>query len=174
MKSSTKNTHTKIIVALAIIIAALGTYTVAAYQFKLWPFLVTETIDSRNAADPTLSPGKEAVSNDEYSDTTTDEVPVNPTLVAVIDQLEQQDNKVTVKASVNTTDASGLCSITFTNPNDKPVTQTVNPILKGDRIICGPIEISEQSFSYLGDWLMTFRYYTDNTQVSAEDTITIK
>ena len=167
-------THSKIIIFIVILLVILGGYTVAAYQLKLWPFTPASSTSDQNTSDPTLSPGKEAVSDGEFSDKTTDEVPVNPTLTATIDQLAQQDGKVIAKTSINTTDTSGLCSFVFSNANDKPVTQTASPTLKGDRVICGPIEIPEQSFSFLGDWVMTFRYYANNTQVSAEDTISIK
>jgi hypothetical protein len=174
MKITTQNKSKISLIIAVCIIALLGAYTAAAYHYQLFPFQPNVPEVSKEITDPTSSPDKEAIPTGEYTDKTTNDIPTNPTLAATIDQLEQKNGVVLAKGSVNTSDASGLCSFVFSNDNDKPITQTVNPTLKDTQILCGPIEIPEQSFSFLGEWNVSFRYYSNNTQVSTESKITIK
>lgn len=105
---------------------------------------------------------------------TTDEIPVSTKLTAAIDELSQSNGSVTFKGSVDDGQSGGSCTITFSNENDRPVTQTVAANVTNGRATCDEVKIPETSFSFLGEWIATFRYYNNDTQAVAEDRITIR
>lgn len=108
------------------------------------------------------------------TDKTTDQIPVSDTLEASIDELGQSGGYVTLVGSVTNAKTSGSCSVAFTNPNDRPITRTVNATLTGDKAICETVKIPETEFSFLGEWTATLRYYSNDTQAVAERKITIQ
>lgn len=105
---------------------------------------------------------------------TTDEVPVNSSLSATIDELSQSNGFIVFNGSVNDNQAGGSCTVTFSNENDRPVTQTVAANVANKRATCDEIKIPETSFSFLGEWIVTFRYYNNDSQAVTEDRITIR
>ena len=108
------------------------------------------------------------------SESTTDQVPISDTLVATIDDLSQTDGFITFTGSVNDTSNGGSCSIVFSNPNDRPISRTVNAVTNNGKAVCGPIKVAETEFSYLGEWTMTFRYFSGKSQAVTERNITIQ
>lgn len=102
------------------------------------------------------------------TDKTTDQIPVSETLTASIDTLDQSNGVITFAGSANDTKEGGSCSIVFSNPNDRPITRTVAASISNGMAICGPINIPETEFSFLGEWTATFRYYINDTQAMAE------
>lgn len=105
---------------------------------------------------------------------TTNQIPVNGGLTVTIDQLEQTNGEVVFVGSSNSGDKGGTCSITFTNPNDRPVSRSVTAEINGTRSICGPVQIPDTEFSFVGEWKATFRYYVNETQAVAEKNLTIQ
>lgn len=169
-----------IIIPIAVMIAllvALGVYLVVFKGSIMgWkPFradsAVVEDAPTQSSSDTShgtkddLEPG---------TSKTTDDVPVNPSLSATIDELSQADGFVVFRGSVNDSKSGGSCTITFTNENDRPVTQTVPAKIANKRATCEDVRISETNFSFLGDWVATFRYYNDDKQVVTEDRIMIR
>jgi hypothetical protein len=108
------------------------------------------------------------------TDKTTDEIPVSETLAATIMTLSQSNGQITFTGSANDNNAGGTCSIVFTNPNDRPVSRSANTTQSDGEAICGPIQIPETEFSFLGEWTATFRYYSGDTQAVTERTINIQ
>ena len=86
---------------------------------------------------------------------------------------DQKSGAVHANADVtNATDASATCVFTFENPNDKPVVRQVSVSAKGS--VCDSGDIPEQEFTHLGQWKVTLRYYSNNTQAVATTNITIQ
>jgi len=165
----------KAIVILIIAIVLAGIYGGVSYTAKWWPFSVstgnpvTESTNSDGNAtkEGLIVPG-------ENSSKTTDQVPVTTELTATITNLSQSNGYVSFVGTVNSVDTSGECSIILTNDNDKPVSRTVTAIIESGVVTCGPVQIPESEFTFLGKWLGTFRYYINGSQVVATKDITIK
>lgn len=108
------------------------------------------------------------------TDKTTDQIPVSETLVATFTDLSQSGGYIKFSGTANDDKTGGSCSIVFTNPNDRPVSRTSQATQNGGKAVCGPIQIPETEFSFLGEWTATFRYYTDDSQAVVERKITIQ
>jgi flagellar basal body-associated protein FliL len=174
-----KKTNTKKIVAIIVVIILLLTagYAVFAYASHMWPFpqiASTPTTNAPTNSDTSTQGSKEDIDPNNSSNQTTDQIPVSDTLTATITTLNQANGVVTFNGSVNSEAANGKCTITFSNPNDKPVARTVDAVMSGGSSVCGPVQIPENEFSYLGTWSATFRYFNDNTQAIATKDITIQ
>lgn len=174
-----KKSNRKIIALLAIIgsllVIAATVYLVFFKGTLLgWqPFGETSTTNptTQNSDDTSHGTKDDVVPG---SDKTTDQIPVDVTLVATIDQLSQSNGKITFKGSVNDNTADGNCSITFSNPNDRPISRTSKASQVNGIAVCGPIEIPETEFSFLGEWTATFRYYINDSQAVVERKVTIQ
>jgi cytoskeletal protein RodZ len=173
-QKSTKINKTPFIIVLCFLIIAL--YGFSAYAFKFWPFNRTTVLSTNNKSGDLQqnNPKTNIPAASDNTSKTTNQVPVDSALVATIDRLDQTNGVVTFQGSVNSPLPGGNCSIIFTNPNDKPVTQTANATLSNGMAKCGPIQIPEQQFTYLGEWNATFRYYINGSQVVTIKAITIK
>ncbi|RWZ78345.1 MAG: hypothetical protein EOT05_01095 [Candidatus Microsaccharimonas sossegonensis] len=166
----------KIATIIVLIFLAVLLFVAFAYLTKIWPFnnnsqnnLPVKIMDSqKNATKDTIPAAKDTTTK------TTDQVPVNATVTATIDELFQSNGKITFKATVQSSVVGGKCSVTFTNPNDKPVVRTFNATAGKTVTVCGPVEIPEQEFTYLGQWDATFRYYINDGQITATKVITIQ
>jgi len=156
-----------------IIVVSLG-YVGVAYAIKSWPFQQPNTT-SIESTSPNQNTSKDDLPVSQNGDgKTTDQVPVDPALTATITTLEQKDGIITFMASISSTQTDGTCSVTFSNPNDKPVTRTASAIAENNSSVCGPIQIPETEFAYLGTWTATFRYFVGEKQVSTAKDITIQ
>jgi hypothetical protein len=157
-----------IIICLALL--AGGIYFFVVAQTSTPP---AANNDAQNAADktiPSTKNGTPASSPDVDNTKTTDNIPVSKETTVTIKNLVQQDGSITYSATVENYGESGTCSATFTNDNDRPVVRTT----AAEQSNCGPITIPEAEFSTLGKWTLTLRYYTNNTQAIATQTIEIK
>ena len=105
---------------------------------------------------------------------TTDKIPVSENLKASIVTLNQSNGYITFSGTTNDTKTVGKCSIEFTTINDRPVTRYIDANPATDGATCGPVKIPETEFAYLGNWTVTFRYYSNNIQAVTEGSITIK
>lgn len=103
---------------------------------------------------------------------TTDDVPVSNVVKANITRLEQTDSTVHFSAEVSGAKELGRCVITFSTPNDRPVTKEFDAVKGSDSYSCD-IDISSLEFSYLGNWNVSFRYYTSTEQATSSGVIKI-
>lgn len=129
--------------------------------------------DSQNAADktiPSTKNGTPASSPDVDNTKTTNDIPVAKETNVTIEKLSQENGSITYSATIGNPGESGTCSATFSNNTDRPVTRTTT----AEGPSCGPVSIPEAEFSTLGTWTLTLRYYTNNTQAVATQTIEIK
>lgn len=108
------------------------------------------------------------------TDKTTDQIPVSTDLTATIDELSQSNGLVSFKGSANDSKSGGTCSVVFSNPNDRPITRTVKSNVNGSTATCETIQIPETEFSFLGEWEVTFRYYSGDIQAVTEGKIGIR
>lgn len=122
-------------------------------------------------SDPTLHKGD---SETIYDGKTTDQIPENTDITVTITSLQQHDDMVTFSATTTSTAADGKCVITFTNPNDRPISRTIDAAVGQNNSQCGPISIPAHEFSFIGDWTATIRYYSNETQAVASKVISIK
>jgi len=180
-KTSTK----KIIITVIVLVILICGYTGFALKQDLWPFKSQTTIsqaekDAANNFPATSTKGDTPIvdTSDPTKDNApvqnTDQVPVNQSLSATITQLEEKGSTIYFSAAISGTSDPGTCVVNFTNPNDKPVTKQVSGTVKNGAVACGPIEISNLEFSYLGDWAVDFHFYTAGKQTSISDTINIR
>jgi len=123
---------------------------------------------------PSLDDTKTADSDKKDAPKTTDEIPVSNILSASIKNIKQSEGYITFNGGSNDTQGGGQCSLTLTNSNDRPITKTSATNIIDGTASCTTIQISENEFSYLGNWLATFRYYNNDTQAIATESITIK
>lgn len=167
-----------LIIATSVVVL-LGAALYGTYAHKVWPFngqqSITAEQEAANNSDITNSQQKtgadKATTNQDVDTSkTTDEVPVAESTSVSITRLSQENGQVSYEAAITNPGATGSCSAVFTNKIAKPVTQ-VTPS-SGDK--CGPVHIPETSFSALGEWTLTLRYYTNDTQATATKTIEIK
>lgn len=158
-----------LLVIVAVILVAVG----VAYAINVLPSQDNKSpqVQTSEGTESDKSRIPETNSN---SDKTTDEIPVSTKMSASIDELDQSSGAVTFRGSVSGSGADGECSISYTNPNDKPVSRVFKPVVSNGTASCGPVEVSEQEFSYLGDWTLTFRYYSNNLQAVTTKIISIR
>lgn len=175
-KNKNRNKKTSL---LLVVIAGLALVSLVLYLtvfkgslFGWQPFGSTAVEPVTQSSSDTSHGTKEDANNP--TDSTTDQVPVSDTLIATIDNLSQADGFITFLGSINDKTTGGSCSIVFSNPNDRPISRTVNAVVNNGKAVCGPIKIAETEFSYLGEWTMTFRYYSGKSQAVAERQITIQ
>ncbi len=168
------------LIVLVCLVIVLAGYGFGAHASSLWPFHHNDTVvaPSQNKSNaPTQqdnTAAKVAAQASGSDPKTSDQIPVDDSLTAHIDSINEANGVVTFTGSVTGATQAGSCSVTFSTPNDPPLSQTVSASLNGTTATCDPISIPAQSFSYLGDWTVTFRYFVNNTQAVATGTITIQ
>jgi len=164
-----------VIIILSIITLVLLTGTALAYVKKLGPFSTPSTNTSTtNESDGDESETPITPTDDKSEEPTTDQIPVETSSVAAIDILNQKNGYVNFSATATNIATGGTCTVVYSNTNAKPVTKTFAAIANGTGITCNSPQVSEQEFSYLGDWTVTFRYILNDKQATAEKTITIQ
>jgi len=174
----TNQSHTKrnIISVIIIVVVVLIAYTSTSFALKLWPFTQPTPSDTQSDSTSTSTDSSKdnIPSSDNGSTKTTDQVPVDTALNATINTLEQKNGLVTFNGSVSPALAGGTCSLTFTNPNDKPINRTSESTTDNTSSVCKQITVPETEFSYLGTWTTTFRYFVGEKQVVATKDIVIQ
>jgi cytoskeletal protein RodZ len=173
-----RNSRGKFLIALPllVIIVALAT----TWTTHTWPFQRTANDpDSHrditsNTSPKNNNPSGKSTDASPTGDQTSNQVPVSKTLSASITQLVEVNNTVKFTATVQNTDSAGTCVVTFSNPNDRPVTQQSTSANANGVSTCGPISIPANEFSYLGQWSVDFHYYVGDQQATTSDVITIQ
>ncbi len=131
-------------------------------------------LDKNNAQnDPTLKRKNDvATDKDQPFDANKDssEIPKSTNISLTIDLLEQANGRITYSATVSNPADKGTCSVVFTREGSKPVTRVDETQTEK----CGPISIPELEFESVGPWLMTLRYYSNNTQAVATKMIEVR
>ena len=103
---------------------------------------------------------------------TTDDIPVDSSASASITRLEEKDSVVHFSAKISGANELGRCVVTFSTPNDRPVTKEFDATKSNADYIC-TVDTSSLEFSYLGKWSVNLRYYSNSTQVTATSEVTI-
>ena len=177
--SSKNKNSSKRIILLVIGIFALLLITGAVYYFVQKDDSTEQASNgtsnsSTDATGDTDGKGTEqpATLPDNSQDLTTDDIPVSSSASAVITRLEEKDSVVHFSAKVSGTNELGRCVITFSTPNDRPVTKEFDAAKSGTDYICA-IDVSSLEFSYLGKWSVNLRYYSEDTQVTVTSEVTI-
>lgn len=139
------------------------------------PFYVDQSNLDKNDAqnDPTLKRKDDVVIDDSQSfDVNKDssEIPESANVSLSIDSLKQADGRITYSATISNPAAKGTCSVVFTKDGSKPVTR----VDETQTNKCGPISIPELEFESVGTWIMTLRYYSNNTQAVTTKTIEVR
>lgn len=100
------------------------------------------------------------------TDTTSEDIPIDNSLSVEISSVSQTGGMVNAVAAVT---SNGTCVFLF-QPADggKPVTQQVNVANKK----CST-KISQNEFSYLGNWKLTVTYYNNGNRAEAIKNVTI-
>lgn len=98
--------------------------------------------------------------------TTSEQVPINDSLSVTIDSFTQINGMVNAIAS---TSNNGTCVFTY-KPADggKPVTRQTSITDK----TCTS-SISENEFTYIGDWSLTVTYYNNSQKIEVQKNVTI-
>jgi len=176
--SKNKNSSKKIVIL--IIVAILLVATGAAVYYLSQNNNSTDTTSNgtsnsqTDAVTDTDGKGTDqpATLPNNSQDLTTDDVPVSTSASAVITRLEEKDSVVHFSAKVSGVKEVGRCVITFSTPNDRPVTKEFDAVKSGADYICA-IDVSSLEFSYLGKWSVNLRYYSGDTQVTVTSEVTI-
>lgn len=134
----------------------------------------TKTTPSPTQVAPSATPAAGvSKGNDQTSTTTpkdTSQIPVSTISTVTITQLSEDANNVTASATITNASQSGTCSFVFTNPYNKPIALQSSVVNSS----CGPVSVPDNTFPSVGDWKLTVSYFYQNTQATAEQTITIK
>ena len=178
ISSKNKNSSKKKIVVITSVIALLLIAGAVYYYFQ--NNNSTEqtsngtSSSSTDAASDNDGKGTEQPSTlpDNSQDLTTDDIPVSTVASASITRLEEKDSVVHFSAKVSGVNELGRCVITFSTPNDRPVTKEFDATKSGNDYICA-IDVSSLEFSYLGKWSVNLRYYSEDTQVTVTSEVTI-
>ncbi len=169
-----KTSHTKAII-FTIIIGVLLTGVIAYLLYtagrhatpvaqpktqQTEPSSATKTgLSSSNGSSPTTNINK-----------TTNQIPVSTSMSISIDTLIEQNGTVNYSGTVTNPVVGGNCSAVFTSKINRPI--TLSPTYSAGK--CGPDTISANSFTSIGTWTLTIRYFTNTTQVSASKDINIQ
>lgn len=181
MKTTNKNKHVgkKLGIILGLIVGIVFTGLViylVVFKGSLFgwqPFGTTVTVDPPTQSSSDTNHGTKDDATDIPTDNTS-QIPVSETLIASIDELSQSGGYIRFSGSANDTKTGGSCSIVFSNPNDRPISRTADATISSGKALCGPIKVAETEFSYLGEWTMTFRYYSGKSQAVSERKIIIQ
>ena len=169
-----KTSHTKLI-AILIIIGVLLVGAIAYFVYAYNKGNTSTTSPNTQQADPSIN-AKTGVdpSSGNTSTTTTDkttnQIPVSTIMSISIDTLSEQNGNVTYAGTVKNPVPGGSCSAVFSSTINRPI--TLSPQYSNGT--CGPDTISAKSFTSLGTWTLTLRYFTNSTQVSATKDINIQ
>lgn len=169
--------RTVIIITIIVFLLVCGYFGVAL-KTHFWPFTVASTASTTpiETTPTTNTSGKsDTPIAGVTSDTTSDQVPVSSTVEASITQLsEDSDNNIAFAGLIKNNTSPGTCVVTFTNSNAKPYVTQEDSTTKDGQTLCGPLSISALNFSYLGDWTVNLRFYSDNEQATIDSKITIR
>lgn len=183
MSKKTRPSHYGKLRFAVVFFGLIGLFFGVAYATHSGPF---HKANSQSAADShrniTANPSpknnnpadKSNASPGPTGDKESNQIPVNTSLNAAITELGEADNTIHFAASIQNASAGGTCVVTFSNPNDRPVTKQFTPVSSANSAVCGPVNISAFEFSYLGQWSVEFHYYINGQQATANSTITIK
>ena len=170
-----KNTsHTKLIVSLVTIgVLLAGTITYLVYTYSRHTAPVTQPQAQQTNPSTNTKTGVTS-SNGSTSapttDKTTNQIPVSTTMSILIDTLTEQNGTVTYAGTVTNPVAGGICSAVFTSKINRPI--TLSPTYSAGK--CGPGTVPASSFTSVGTWTLTLRYFTNTTQVSTSKDINIQ
>jgi cytoskeletal protein RodZ len=154
-------------VALVIIIAGFIVYTVLAYNAnqndKKDPSVSNEKSIDSNKIENTPTEGLPSNS----TETTTDQVPTGESLSVSIKSFSQTDGKILTTAQTNN---NGTCSFTYKPAdNGKPVTRQTTV----SNNLC-EVEIPENEFAYIGNWLVHIVFYNNGQKVEVEQNVSVR
>ena len=172
MKQKTTSQKKVFITLLVVLVLLLAAGTYIAYA-KIQESNNTNSFSETTSENLDPTEAKEN-SEETYNNTTTDQVPETTNTTVNITTLKQEGGQVIFNASVTSSAQDRKCSLTFTNPNDKPVSRTVDATISSDSSVCGPISIPTEEFALIGEWTATLRYYSNGAQAIASKTIDIK
>ena len=176
-RQSTARIRNTAIILSIVLVGCASAYAYLAHSNKWWPFLQAnntqqskqDVLSNNTPADKKSAPTKNTNSNVDATKTT-DQIPNNPALSLTITKLEQKNGAVAYQAELNDKTQNGTCAAEFTSEGARPVTSTTS----ASNGICGPVSIPELQFTKIGDWKLTLRYYTNNTQVSTQQTFSVR
>lgn len=164
-------------IGFIILLAAFSVLTYVSYHYQIGPFkrdaqITEEELERQNKSDVTnpQTKGIAEPNNDVDSSKNTSEIPVSDSTSVEITSLQQGNGQITYSAKFTGQSSDGTCSATFTNELARPVIRTT----PAKDSICGPVSIPETEFTTLGNWVLTVRYYKDNTQAVATKSIEVK
>ncbi len=154
----------------------------SVHTFGWWPFdHATKTnpvantektinVSPKNSNSPSKSDAQATTGQSQ----TSDQVPVASAASIDITQLIQSGNSILVSGVIsNPPDGNGSCVVTFSNPNDRPITKQFDATTK-DGVTSCVAQIQSYEFSYLGEWTATIYYYAGDKKVSAQGTVQIR
>ena len=169
-----KTSRTKFIISITIIgvlLAGVIAYLIYASGKHTTPVAQPQT---QQTEPPTNTKAGVLPSNGSTStpttDKTTNQIPVSTAMSIVIDTLVEQNGAVDYSGTVTNPVAGGACSAVFTSKINRPI--TLSPTYSAGK--CGPDTISANSFTSIGTWTLTLRYFTNTTQVSVSKDINIQ
>lgn len=170
--------------SFGLVIAALAIYLICAAAFDFWPLQAksnpqnSDSLPSPKTAYPSPKNNNVPTKNNPQpvvdSGKTSNQIPVSPTMTATITDLEESNQQIHFSASVSNASSAGTCVVTFSNPNDRPVTKQVAATYAGSTSTCGPLTLSANEFSYIGTWQVSLHYYEGTQQAGAEGSVVIK
>lgn len=179
MRKIKRNKTVKLIVLLvSLAVLLIAGWLAYAYKTQSWPFDKSQTaqeqqkITEANTTDSLNTQKKDGMiagSKSEYVDTqkTSDQIPVSDDLSVKILSVGQSENGI-VSYSASANKPAGTCSATFTHELGKPVIRN-SDTTDGK---CSA-EISAMEFDALGEWTLTLRYYSNNAQAVATQTVKV-
>lgn len=162
-----------LLLAIAACVVLACAYGLFAHSSNKWPFAPKQTVSK---VPPAYTPNqKQNLPSQEGPDAgkTSDQVPVSKGLVATITNLSEANQQVTFSASITGSSQKGTCVVTFSTPNDRPVTKQFDPTMSNQTATC-PLTLSAQDFTYLGNWTATLHYYLGTEQATAQKDINIQ
>jgi hypothetical protein len=166
-----------LLISTPLVVASL--FLGISFGLHSWPFhKAVNKYEADSRRDITANPSPKNNNLPDKSDTSTtnttsDQVPIDTALTAKITEAQQSGNTIHFTASTTNAAATGTCVVTFSNPNDRPVTKQFSATDDSGSATCST-NISAFEFSYLGQWTVEFHYYLNDKQATASSTITIK
>lgn len=184
-RSKKSNRKRYIVISTVAVVLVVAAYLASAAIFNFWPLASTPSVANSPNANPNAktatpspknnnAPTKTSTQTSVDPGKTSSEVPVSTAMTATITTLSETDHQIHFAASVTNSTAAGTCVVTFSNPNDRPVVKQFDATLNGTAATCGPVSISDDEFSYLGTWQVSFRYYVGTDQATTQGTLDIQ
>lgn len=168
------------VMATALVVALITTYTVVAYQKSFWPFMPDQTTINEPNNDINYDPPtqqeiedsqdakKNNLDDDEDNDSPTSTSGNLRHIEVGVAFADEINGQIEIRAfTPSVVESDGICTATLTK-NSATVTKSSQAFIDSTTSVCQPIKIALSEFQQSGDWSLVVSYKSSKSQGKSE------